>query len=724
MLKKLFIIIFVVFAYFTYGVAFTYSRVIDSDRILAWYEQPGFQVNMLELPVDLGGKGEAILRKLVDLSEAYSVNVFVKPHVLDKEDNLYIYAYLQQDEYLSRLPVQGLGVHTHQEFNQSVGKVFANTKGEDVIGRLLTTSNHLNYRVASLLSLGSGELPTCIFLTHKEGQTINRFINEFRFYFRELDMTVKGHQEYVQQYYRVDRGGLFARLFSFFQYLGVDIAIAVIFLFLTTVIYLFNRQRTILIEKLHGVASHRIFFKYLLPLVLPALALSLLLAVPYQLLYGGLMNVRTVAVFGTYLIGLILMLAVFTVFSSAAMFYIMRLQPIELIKRKQSNHILIGIGYTVKAITVPLIIISLAASATALSDTFRTRGRLVNYKTTYENYVRLAGGNPAEYILDENSDSYIARVYKALDAENMAVYLSSLTIQEFPLAIPIRRTNQTLVDKYRLVDAEGKDISFETGRRYCLVPQGRFTALIEALRHQPQHIGLFLGSADVDPWNLTGDVLEELLQEVENSIVVIKDNQQIPHFRIEGFETVDGMMDEYILFVEPDYRPYNARDIFIDTQGRDDYQIRVEEALAKQGLPMVLGYTSATEIADQALAQNQSDLLRSFQESVVYLVLLIYISYLTIFFSFKSRQHEVAVKTFHGHPIFPQFRALFIYGLILDGALFLYLVARGSYLWYHVMARGTKEAFAALLIIDSVILVLSIMSFRGRAIQNVLKRIE
>ncbi|MDD3074334.1 MAG: hypothetical protein PHS56_07960, partial [Eubacteriales bacterium] len=114
------------------------------------------------------------------------------------------------------------------------------------------------------------------------------------------------------------------------------------------------------------------------------------------------------------------------------------------------------------------------------------------------------------------------------------------------------------------------------------------------------------------------------------------------------------------------------------------------------------------------------------RESLIYTLLLAYISFLTIFFYFKARQQEVAIKALHGHSLCAQFRGMLVFNLVLDYVVFLYLVLHKSYLGHQLSPdrQGLNAAFVALFILDAVLILLSIRSFRSKSLQNILKRNE
>jgi hypothetical protein len=219
-----------------------------------------------------------------------------------------------------------------------------------------------------------------------------------------------------------------------------------------------------------------------------------------------------------------------------------------------------------------------------------------------------------------------------------------------------------------------------------------------------------------------------LAEEAAKDFIIIEDHQPVPHFHM--FNPDYGVtIDNYILLVNRfwHHRPGNAADIFIDTRGLSDYEKAVSEALARHGLPLNLKVVRVSETLEHRVKENQAKLLKAFRETLVYLILLTYISYLTIFFYFKSMQHQVAVKVLHGHTLFGQFSGMFTFNLLLDTLVFIYLIVRGSYMGINVFF-GIKDqintAFAVLLVLDASILFLSIMSFKSSALQNILKRNE
>lgn len=76
-MKKTFIVIFAVFAFFVFEVAFVISVSMDTSNIMIWHEKPGFQSKALYLSTDLGGEDTAyIIETLSDLSDTYGVNIF------------------------------------------------------------------------------------------------------------------------------------------------------------------------------------------------------------------------------------------------------------------------------------------------------------------------------------------------------------------------------------------------------------------------------------------------------------------------------------------------------------------------------------------------------------------------------------------------------------------------------------------------------------------------
>jgi hypothetical protein len=735
-LKKTFIVIFAVFAFFVFEVAFAISVSMDTSNIMSWHKEPGFQSKELYLSADLGGEDTAsIIKTLSDLSDIYGVNIFIRlglkptlhPHTATmsiSDMDLELYARLQDDEYLEHLPAKGLQIQTTAQFNEASG-IITNKKFEEKMGHFLTTSRDITYVVGSLQSLPLDEPLGQIYIAHRQGQFLTVFVNEL-----QLRLPSVGIEEYNQHIQ--PQGFLF--VLGYFSYLSVDILVAVSFLLLTTLIYIFNRQRDILIAKIHGLANGRVLFRYVRELFLSSLAVVLPLVVPYHLLHNGYVNVRLFNVFALYLLGLVMLVAVFMLLCALLLLYIGKLQPVSLLKRKQSNPFLIGAAFIIKAVTVPLIILSLAGSTHNLVDNLRLQGRLDTYRTQYGNYVRLVGSmSPAETTKDAEGKSYSTKVFAALNAEGLAQFIGGVIMDDFPQETTIGTTNSTFINEIGIVDVLGNLLHLEPDRRYTLVPERYYPTLLDIFRNKPILISSFYPSVpqDFNPFESSRAEVEALVTEAAEYFTVIQDNQPIPNFALDSLSTPDGTIDDYILTINdhlfsPQFSP-RIDSIYIDVGDIDDYPQVVEHALAKHGLPMFLDYATTDEILSFRMRENKAALLKALRESLIYLVLLVYISYLTIFFYFKGNQQQVAVKVLHGQSLFGRFRGLFSFNLVLDCLLFLYLVLRGSYMGINVafgIQQGIKVAFVTLLVLDTAILLLSIMSFKSRAMQSILKRNE
>lgn len=729
-MKKTFIVIFAVFAFFVFEVAFVISVSMDTSNIMIWHEKPGFQSKALYLSTDLGGEDTAyIIETLSDLSDTYGVNIFIrlglKPALYSHASamsisamDLELYARLQDDKYLEHLPAKGLQIQTTAQFNESRG-IITNEISEGQMGHFLTTSRDITYVVGSLQSLPLDEPFGQIYITHRQGQFLTIFINEL-----QLRLPSVGIEEYNQH---IEPQGLLFVL-GYFSLLRVDILVAVSFLLLTTLIYVFNRQRDILIAKIHGLANGRILLRYVWELVLPSLAVVLALVVPYHLLHNGYVNVRLFNVFALYLLGLVMLVAVFMLLCALLLLYLGKLHPVSLLKRKQSNTFLISATFIVKVVTVPLIILSLASSVHNLVDNLRLQSRIDIYRTQYENYVRLVGStSPAETTQDAEGMSYSTKVYAALNAEGLAQFVGGSVIEDFPLETTIGTTNSTVINEIGIVDVQGNLLHLEQDRRYTLVPERYCPTLLDLFRNKPIMISSFypLVPQDFNPFESSRAEVEALVTEAAEYFTVIQDNQPIPNFSLDSLSTPDGTIDDYILKINdhlfsPLYSPRIDR-IYIDVGDIDDYPQVVEHALAKHGLPMFLDYATTDEILSFRKGENEAALLKALRESFIYLVLLVYISYLTIFLYFKDNKQQVAVKVLHGQSLFGRFRGLFSFNLALDCLLFLFLLLRGSYMGINVafgIQQGIKIAFVILLVLDLAILLLSIMSFKSKVINN------
>src|SRR5690554_727633 len=736
MLKKLYVIFFIVFAYFVFEMAFTFSILLDTTNIIRWFDQPGYIINQLDLSANLGGESpSAVIKEIIELSDMLAVNVFVRtseipsPRTPSKTGlDLKLYAYLQDDEYLSSLlPVHKLQVATCNEFNYAENQVITNAQVANKIGHLVTTTNENLYTISPLPEFDPDELISQIYITHKQEHLLTIFIQNLQHSFPELNLDVMSYEQYTHIYSL--QGSRF--YIGYLIQVGRASLIASIFLLLTIVLYLFNIQREIIIEKIHGMSNIRILLRHVMSMIIPALAWAAPMGLLFHFIFNGLINLNMLVVFGMYVVGLALVSLICLLFSLSVILFIAYLKPVNLLKHKQGNLILISSSLVIKAITIPLIIISLSGSVYNLSNAIKMRTRLVNYQNQYNNYIQLVGGSLSEYVSDQEGKTYITQVYEALNSAQLAIYFDDGThnrgFDNIPLRTTYGFTNSNYVNKNRILDSAGSVINLEPNKEYVLVPERYYDDLINILYDNKYKIYLpsFVPAAftDKDPFSLTDEEIEE---EVISKFIKIADYQNIPSFDIYHFNSPEGTLDDYILIVSTctSVLPQNADQIFLDVRDLDKFQDDIDQVLSEHGLPAALGYARATELMDLYILDNKAVVLKAFRESLIYLILLVYISYLTTFFYFMSSKREVAIKILHGIPIFTQFRSIFILNLTLDYLVFLFLIVRGSYLGHTVefgVARGIYPAFVFLLFLDAGILLLSIQSFKTKSLQLFLK---
>lgn len=721
-LSKLFIVIFVIFAYSAFEMAFLFSRRIDSREIGFIFEQPDFQVNEIVFPPDLVGEDpQAVIDELIRLSDMFSVNVFFRPRQFPTSPNFtqnLVYAYLQDDQYLDRLPVAKLQTATSEEFNSSLGQRITSADIENKIGHLYITSKDEDYHLTSLASFDGASFDGEFYITAPNVSPLLRpYVIMLQGEFPELQMSVK--EEYTSFF----GSGFFDSFKLYLQMIQKSTIIAAAFLFLTAIIFWFNQQREILIEKLHGHSSARILFTRLRAVLTPALLAAILLTLPFYLLHNGILNIRFLTVFGIYLFGLLLVSVLLLLCSSMVFVYIMRLRPVELLKHMQANTVLVGATFIIKAVVLPLIIISLTLSVTSLSKTVQQRNTLKYLKEEYRNYVTPAGfAAPSALIgMGQEGGTYINRMYRALNEEHEAIFLSNYSqyFEGFPLDTLYLYTNSRFVHRAGLLDVQGNPLVLAADSEYVLVPERYFDTLRAALYQYRDYMHLF---TDLAVYSLSD---EEVETQVFGHFIKIADHQPIPTF----FTGIDSKtVDDYVLVVtvRDRFLPINPGSILLDVEGMKDYQGAFDQTLADHGLPELAGYITIPDTLDQEMDENMGILLGRLRESLIYTLLLAYISFLTIFFYFKARQQEVAIKALHGHSLFAQFRGMLVFNLVLDYVVFLYLALQKSYLGHQLSPdrQGLNAAFVALFILDAVLILLSIRSFRSKSLQNILKRNE
>jgi hypothetical protein len=218
---------------------------------------------------------------------------------------------------------------------------------------------------------------------------------------------------------------------------------------------------------------------------------------------------------------------------------------------------------------------------------------------------------------------------------------------------------------------------------------------------------------------------DEIEAEVFGNFIIIKDNQSIPTLDISMLNK--AFVDNYILIIRQDnlYLPENGISIWLDIEGLSNYEDAFNRTLAELG-PALVGFAPVSSLLEQVLSENQAMLSMYLRETMIYLLLLIFISYLTLYFFYHTRLQQTAVRALHGHSIFDQFWQMTVFNLILDNIAFLYLVFRGSYMGQlmHLPPKWVYSAFIFLLGLDVGILMLSVNGFKRKSIHNIVKRID
>jgi hypothetical protein len=330
MYKRLFIAIFVIFAYLSFEMAFSFTQMQDSDKIASWHSQPEFQIHEIFLPTDLcGEKPQTVVNELINLSNIYKVNVFMTnrlpPSISYQQVGKFtMLAYLQDDLYLKRLPTQYLLVDTSAEFNQAIGQEISNKEVKGKLGHLYTVSADAGYHLASLGNFDTDFIFGRIIITSTNNVMLTRFVTDLQGIFPA--MNVGGIEP-------IHKTGFSVNVNRYFQQMRQPGIISAVFLFLTAVIYIFYNQRKILIEKMHGHSNIRILFENLWDILMPALVISVTLFPLFYMLHNGILNPRAFMVLIVYLLGLLLVCVALAFCSSAVLIYIVCLKPVQLLKR-------------------------------------------------------------------------------------------------------------------------------------------------------------------------------------------------------------------------------------------------------------------------------------------------------------------------------------------------------------------------------------------------------
>ncbi|MGI6365106.1 MAG: hypothetical protein ACOX2G_05135 [Bacillota bacterium] len=716
-LQKLFVILFLIFAFSAYGMAFSFSQWQDRDKVVLWCHQPDFQVYQLLLAPDLGGEAPlTVAETLTNLSETHGINVFLRAAEQFNANTIgaEFFVHLQYDEYLDRLPTSTPLWTRASDFNQAVGQIITNKEAANKAGHLIITSKATTFSITPLQSFDRFHDIGNIYISGKNGPQLDRFVAGLQEAFPELQLNYMDYEGH----------GLLYNIRSLLQSLRTPILVSGAFLFLTAAVYMFNQQRAILIEKLHGLSNGRILFTRLWQVLWPSWSISLALTLPFHAIYNGYFNSRLLTVFMVYLSALLLISALVAICSTAALAYIMHLRPADLLKHMKPDFILLSSTFFIKVITIPLLILSLSASAYNLSTSLEQRSQISAYKELYKNYVYVVGDNiPGKDVGIGPGGSYINRVYASLNSEHDVVFFSdrSQWFEVISVDTLYGYTNSEYVNRLKLVDTENNVVSLKADRDYVLVPERHyalFKSELYAYKEAMYHVAPIIG----DIHSLSDDEIEA---EVFGNFIIIKDNQSIPTLDISMLNK--AFVDNYILIIRQDnlYLPENGISIWLDIEGLSNYEDAFNRTLAELG-PALVGFAPVSSLLEQVLSENQAMLSMYLRETMIYLLLLIFISYLTLYFFYHTRLQQTAVRALHGHSIFDQFWQMTVFILILDNIAFLYLVFRGSYMGQlmHLPPKWVYSAFIFLLGLDVGILMLSVNGFKRKSIHNIVKRID